>query len=107
MNARSVAEAALLWLGVGLELLACLGTAAARGPYARLHFAGVGVLGIVAIALAVLVRFSFSLVADKALLTAAIAVVLAPLLTVALGRAARFAERGDWRRAPREGSSHR
>lgn len=98
MSARDWAEAVLLWLGVALELLACAGVAAARGPHARLHFTGLAALGLVAIALAVLVRMSFSLVGDKALLTAAVAVVVSPLVTVGLGRAASFAQRGDWRR---------
>jgi multisubunit Na+/H+ antiporter MnhG subunit len=98
MSVRTIAEAVLLWSGVAIELLACVGVAAARGPHARLHFTGLAVLGLVAIALAVLVRMSFSLVADKALLTAAVAVAVAPPISVGLGRAARFAQRGDWRR---------
>lgn len=97
MSAHAILEAVLLWAGVALELLACAGVAAARGPHARLHFSGVAVLGLLAIALAVLVRMSFSLVADKALLTAAIAVGIAPLVTVAIGRAASFTQHGDWR----------
>ena len=102
MSARALLEGVLLWAGVGLDLLACLGVAAARGPHARLHFTGLAVLGLLAIALAVLVRMSFSLVADKALFTAAIAVALAPVVSVAIGRAATFARAGDWRRAAGE-----
>jgi monovalent cation/proton antiporter MnhG/PhaG subunit len=92
----------LLWIGVGLELFSCLGLVMMRSVYDRLHLASPATLGVVFIAAAVVVDKSFSLVGDKAILIAFLALVGAPLVTHALGRMARIVERGDWRLAPDE-----
>jgi multicomponent Na+:H+ antiporter subunit G len=93
---REVSADVLLCVGVGIELIACLGILAMRDAYDALHFTSPTVLGALLIAAAILVRDGFSLVADKALLTAAFLLVAGPLLTHATARSARLAERGDW-----------
>lgn len=97
MSARHVVVLVLLWLGVGLELLACLGTLAMRSVFDRLHFSSPAALGLILIALAVLVDKDFSLIGDKSLLIAALVLIGSPLVTHAIGRTARIVERGDWR----------
>jgi len=97
MSAREIATIVLLGLGVLLELVACLGIVAMRGVYDRLHFTGLTTLGAAAIAAAVLVDDSFSMIGDKALLVAVFVLVTAPVLTHATARAARVSEHGDWR----------
>lgn len=97
MTARHVISEVFLWLGVGVSLLACLGVLLLRDAYDRLHFTSPPILGGVFIAVAVLVKDSFSLVADKALLVAAFLVVVSPIMTHATARAARSAALGDWR----------
>jgi monovalent cation/proton antiporter MnhG/PhaG subunit len=87
----------LLWIGVGLELLSCLGLVVMRSVYDRLHLASPAVLGVVFIAAAVVVDKSFSMVGNKAILIAAFALIGGPLITHALARMARIVERGDWR----------
>jgi multicomponent Na+:H+ antiporter subunit G len=88
VNVGAVASSVLLWLGVALELLCCLGVLAMGTVYARLHFTAPAGLGAIAIALAVLVREGFSLIGDKALLVAFVVVVAAPVVSHAIARAA-------------------
>lgn len=102
MTARHVIVAVLLWAGVALELVACLGLIVMRSVYDRLHFSAPATLGVVLIAVAVVVEKSFSLIGNKALLIAVFALIGSPLVTHALGRAARLWERGDWRLGPDE-----
>ncbi len=102
MTARHVVVDVLLVLGVLLVLISCLGTAAFRSVYDRLHYGSPAALGALLIASAVVVKESFSMVGDKALLVAFILVALAPVVTHAIGRAARTAELGDWTIQPQE-----
>ena len=97
MTARETAAYALMSFGVLVELVCCLGLLVLHGPYDRLHLTGPTTLGAVAIAIAILVREGFSLIADWALVLAAFLLVTSPLLAHATLRAARVAERGDWR----------
>lgn len=97
MTARHVAVDLLLWVGVGLELVSCIGMLAFASIYDRLHLASPAALGVVFIAAAVVVQKSFSLVGDKALLIAAFTLAGGPLVTHAFGRAARVLEHGEWR----------
>lgn len=92
----------LLWIGVALELLACLGLVVMRSVYDRLHFSSPAALGVVFVAAAVVVDKSFSLIGNKAILIAFFALVGSPLITHAIGRTARVVERGDWRLGPDE-----
>ncbi|HTU84251.1 MAG TPA: monovalent cation/H(+) antiporter subunit G [Solirubrobacteraceae bacterium] len=97
MTVRHIAVDVLLWLGVVLTLIGCLGVVLMRTVYDRLHFSAPPVLGAACIAAAVVVQKSFSLVGDKSILIAVLLIVLSPILTHATGRAARLVERGDWR----------
>jgi multicomponent Na+:H+ antiporter subunit G len=88
VNLQTVVWSVLLWLGVALELLCCLGVLAMGTVYARLHFTAPAGLGAVAIALAILVRQGFSLMGDKALLVGAVGLLAAPVVSHAIARAA-------------------
>lgn len=87
MTVRDVAVAVLLVAGVTLQVLACLGVGLMRTALERLHFSGVSTLGTLCVAAAVLVRESFSLIGDKALLLAALVLVTSPVLAQATARA--------------------
>ncbi len=91
-----------LWTGVAVVLLGCLGVLVFPGAHDRLHFAGPVTLGAICIAVAVVIQKSFSLVGDKAILIAVFMAAVGPVVVHATGRAARFAERGDWRLGPEE-----
>lgn len=97
MTARHVFTDVFLWLGVGLELIACLGVLVMRGTFERLHFSSPGILGAVCIAAAVVIKDSFSLIGDKAILIAVFVLIGSPILTHATARAARIDAHGDWR----------
>lgn len=102
MTVVGVVVAALLVLGVGLQLVAVLGVAAMRDTYARLHYVGVGGFGLAAIALAVFVREPLSTVGDKALATAALVLVTGAVLVHVTARAARVRRLGGWAIQPGE-----
>ena len=103
MSTRHLISDVFLWLGVGLNLLACLGVLALRDVFVRLHFASPAVLGAVCIAVAVLVKESFSTVADNTILVAVFIVVVSQVVTHAAARAARIDATGDWRLSPEDG----
>ncbi len=89
-----VIVAALLIVGVAVELFCVLGVVVMRGALARLHYTAPAALGALLIAVAITVREGFSLVANKALLIAVFLVLTAPVLAHAIARAARIRERG-------------
>jgi monovalent cation/proton antiporter MnhG/PhaG subunit len=93
---------ALLALGVGAELIACLGVVAMRDVYDRLHFLGPSALGAVLIVAAIWVREGPSMISLKATLVGAFLLVATPALVHVTARAARINELGDWRRQPGE-----
>ena len=97
MSASHLIAAILLWLGVALELFAVLGLALMRDAFDRLHYVGLAGYGGLLIAIAILVRESFSLIGDKALATGALLVLVGPLLVHTTARSLRTRERGDWR----------
>ena len=94
MSFRDTAVLVLLFAGIGTQVLACLGVAVMRGPFDRLHFTGFAVLAAVALAAAITVREGFSLIADKALLLAALVVVASPVIVQVVAHAARIVDRG-------------
>jgi multicomponent Na+:H+ antiporter subunit G len=96
VSARDAVEYVLLALGVGIEVMAALGVLAMRTTYERIHYVGAAPFGALLVALAVLVRDSFSLIADKALLVAVFMLVTGPIMTHATARAARIREHGEW-----------
>jgi len=94
---RSVAAVVLLAVGGSLELLAVVGLCAMRNAYDRLHYLGVAGFGALLIGVAVVVRESFSIIGDKALLVGAILVVSGPVLANTTARSFLVRDHGDWR----------
>jgi multisubunit Na+/H+ antiporter MnhG subunit len=74
-----------------------IGLLAMRDVHDRLHYVGLASYGALLCGIAILVRQSFSLIGDKALLTGVILVALGPVLVHATARSLRIRERGDWR----------
>ena len=102
MSWRAVVAVILLIAGGVLELIAVLGICVMRDAYDRLHYPGLAGFGAFLIALAVLVRESFSLIGDKALLVGVILVLTSPILTQTTVRSLLIRELGDWRTKARE-----
>lgn len=102
MSVRNVLTDVFLVLGVSLVLVSCLGVLAFRSAHDRLHYGAPSTLGAVFIAVAVLVKDSFSMVGDKALLISIFLLVATPIVTHSIGRAARSAEHGRWTITPDE-----
>ena len=101
MSARQVAVAALLTLGVGVELVCCVGVLVVRDAYDKLHYtAPATTVGSLAIAAAVVVSESLSQAGIKALLVFLALLVTNPVLTHATARAARVRQLGTWRQGP-------
>ena len=96
MSARSVVATGLLVAGIGLQTIACLGLAVMRSSYDRLHYPALAAFGSLLVAVAVLVQESFSLIADKALLSALFLTITGPVLVHATARMARVREHGEW-----------
>jgi multisubunit Na+/H+ antiporter MnhG subunit len=94
VSVRDGAVLVLLFAGIAVQALGCLGVAVMRTPFDRLHFTGFSVLAAVALAAAITVREGFSLIADKALLVAAVVVVTSPVIVQVVGHAVRIADRG-------------
>jgi multisubunit Na+/H+ antiporter MnhG subunit len=88
----------LCFAGVAIELLCCIGLLAMSNVYERLHYSAAAGYGALLIGVGILVKESFSLIGDKALLTGVIAVLSGVVLAHATGRAARIRERGAWER---------
>lgn len=95
MTVRAVAAAALLVIGCGAQVIACVGVARMREALDRLHYTSASVLAAVLIALAILVDEGFSMIADKALLLVAFLLVSSPVAIQVLARAIRVSERGE------------
>jgi len=91
-----VAATVLLIAGCTLEVLAVIGAVAMREVLDRLHYVGLASYGALLCGVAILVRQSFSLIGDKALLVGALLAFLGPALVHVTARALRIRERGDW-----------
>jgi multicomponent Na+:H+ antiporter subunit G len=103
VTAREVAVAVLLALGVGVELVCCVGVLLMRDAYDKLHYTSPATtIGSLAIAAAVVVDQSLSQAGVKALLVFVALLVTNPVLTHATARAARVRQLGAWRGAPEE-----
>jgi multisubunit Na+/H+ antiporter MnhG subunit len=101
---RAVGAVVLLIAGGLLELIAVLGVCVMRSVYDRLHYVGMAGFGGFLIAVAVLVRESFSLIGDKALLVGVVLVLAGPVLVQSTVRSLLIRELGDWRAKTREES---
>lgn len=84
---RDVAAVLLLWAGVAVQVMASLGVVLMREPLDRLHYAGASTAAALLVAAAVVVRDSFSLIGNKALVLAAFVLVTAPVLAHFTARA--------------------
>ena len=104
MSWRSVVAVILLIAGGLLELIAVLGICVMRDAYDRLHYVGLAGFGALLIGVAVLVRESFSLIGDKAILVGVILVLTGPILVQTTARSLLIREQGDWRAKTREES---
>ena len=104
MSWRAVVAVVLLIAGGLLELIAVLGLCVMRNVYDRLHYVGLAGFGGLLVAVAVLVRESFSLIGDKALLVGVVLVVAGPVLVQSTARSLLIRELGDWRARMRQGS---
>jgi monovalent cation/proton antiporter MnhG/PhaG subunit len=84
-----------LTLGVGCQLICCLGVLLMRTVFDRLHYAGAGTtLGPLLIGAAVLVRQTTSGAGIETIVTMALLVLLGPVVVLATVRAARRLEVG-------------
>lgn len=103
MTVGDVLVAVLLILGVGIELVCCLGVLVMRGVYDRLHYTGPASFGAVLIAAAVVIREGvLSQIGAKAVLIAVVLLVVSPVLVHVTARAARLRERGELQAQPNE-----
>lgn len=95
MSATHVAEAVLLTLGVGSELLCCLGVAIMQNVFDRLHYvSGASTVGPILIVVAVIVDHRLDATGLKALLVLGFVLVSGPVITHAVARAARLKDFG-------------
>lgn len=97
MSFSHVVATILLIAGVALQLFAVLGVVVMRNAFDRLHYVGLAGYGALLIAIAILVRESWSLIGNKALATGSVLVFVAPVLVHTTMRSLRTRERGDWR----------
>jgi multisubunit Na+/H+ antiporter MnhG subunit len=95
---RSALSVVLVCLGVGLGAIATLGVAVMRDWQDRVHYAGLSALGVVFVGLSVLVRESFSVIGDKALVIALVMLFAGPVAAHVILRSGRERTLGDWRR---------
>ena len=103
MTVGNILVTVLLILGVGIELVCCLGVLVMRGVYDRLHYTGPASFGVVLIAAAIVIREGvLSQIGAKAVLIAVVLLVVSPVLVHATARAARLRERGELQAQPNE-----
>jgi multisubunit Na+/H+ antiporter MnhG subunit len=96
VSVRHAAASVLLIAGCSVEVLAVLGALAMRDALDRLHYVGLASYGALLCGIAILVRQSFSLIGDKALLTGLLLAFLGPALVHVTARALRIRAHGDW-----------
>jgi multicomponent Na+:H+ antiporter subunit G len=97
MSPRGLLVAALLVVGVGVTLAACVGVLVMRDAYDRLHYtAPATTIAPLAIAAAIVLEERLSAAGIKALLVALALLVTNPVLTHATARAARIRQLGEW-----------
>ena len=101
MSWRAVVAVALLIAGGLLELVAVLGLCVMRDVYDRLHYVGLAGFGALLIAVAIVVRESFSLIGDKALLVGVVLVLTGPIMVQTTARSLLIRDLGDWREKTR------
>jgi hypothetical protein len=68
-----------------------------RNAYDRFHYVGLAGFGALLVAVAIVVRESFSLIGDKALLVGVILIASGPVMAQTTVRSLLIRERGDWK----------
>jgi multisubunit Na+/H+ antiporter MnhG subunit len=104
MTLRHVVATILLIVGISLEVLAVVGISAMRDSFDRLHYVSLAGYGALLVGIAILVRESFSLIGDKALLIGVLVVVLGPMVVNTSARSFRIRIRGAWREGIEQGA---
>jgi multicomponent Na+:H+ antiporter subunit G len=96
LSVTEILVAALLAIGVALELTSVLGVLVGSNVYARLHFASpASTFTPLAMAIAVVLHYGpFSQAGVKSAIVAALIVLLGPALAHATARAARIRQKG-------------
>jgi multicomponent Na+:H+ antiporter subunit G len=102
VTVRHTVAVAILAIGIGLELIACLGIIVMRDALDRLHCGGVASFGATLVGVAIVVQESFSLIGNKALATGLVLLLTTPVLSHATARMIRVRERGSWEPRPDE-----
>jgi multicomponent Na+:H+ antiporter subunit G len=102
MSLQTIIVIVLLTFGVAVELACCLGVLVMEDAHDKLHYIGpAAIFGPLAIAVAIVIRESFSQAGIKALLTAVLLIVVNPVLTHAIGRALYIRRRDHLEPEPR------
>jgi multicomponent Na+:H+ antiporter subunit G len=92
----------LLAVGVIVELLCCVGVLVMDDAYDKLHYLGpAAIVGPLAVAIAIVVRESFSQAGIKALLTAGLLLIASPVMSHATARALYIRQRDHIEPTPR------
>ena len=96
MSASDILVIVLLAFGVAMQLTSVLGILVGADIYARLHFTGpASTFTPLALAAAIAIHYgAFSQAGIQAAITAALIVVLGPMLVHATARAARIRQKG-------------
>lgn len=97
MSWRAIVALVLLVAGGLLQVLSVLGLCVMRDVYDRLHYVGLASFGALLIGGSIIVRESFSLIGDKALLVGVILVLTGPILVQSTARSLLTREHDDWR----------
>ncbi|HEY0517478.1 MAG TPA: monovalent cation/H(+) antiporter subunit G [Solirubrobacteraceae bacterium] len=94
---RHATATVLLVAGCTLQVLAVVGLVSMRNTLDRLHYVGLAGYGALLVGVAVLVRQSFSLIGDKALLAGVLLAVLGPVMVHVTARSLRIRAHDGWR----------
>jgi len=88
MSISSAVVVVLLVVGVGIELLCCIGVLVMKDAYDKLHYLGpAAIVGPLLVACAVMTRESLSQAGLKALFAAVVLAIASPVLSHATARA--------------------
>lgn len=98
MSWRAVVAVILLIAGGLLEVIAVLGLCVMRNAYDRVHYLGLAGFGVLLVSVAIVVRESFSLIGDKALLVGVVLIASGPIVAQTTVRSLLIRELGDWRK---------
>lgn len=96
MSAWELAAQVLLWAGVAAELICCVGVWWMRDVFDRLHYGAAAGVGAILIGISAAITGAGSLAASVEATAATVVLLLVnPLATHAMGRAARQLLHGD------------